>query len=250
MEKHKILLVDDEKQMIEMLQVRLEESGYEVIPAYNGQDALEKAKIHKPQLIILDHMMPDMDGFTFYRLTRQDPFISSIPVIILTGRGKMRDSFESFAVDAFFSKPFDDAELLQTIHSLLQPAALVFSQEKNTLEELQGLLKKTGYEMDNVSLLQDFKNRIRMRKYKIIIIHHPLVSQDPEAFMTDIRASRNKYAKVIIYTCASSQFMEIHEQKTLEQLRDKWIHARADMFLDVRLFKISFQDAIQAVLQV
>jgi DNA-binding response OmpR family regulator len=250
MERHKILIVDDEKQMVEMLQMRLEQNGYEVIPAYNGQDALEKAKIQKPQLIILDHMMPVMDGFTFYRLTRQDPIISSIPVIILTGRGKMRDSFESFAVDAFLSKPFDDAELLQTIRSLLQPAALVFSQEKNTLNELQGLLKRSGYEMDNVALLQDFKNRIRGRKYKIIIIHQPLVSQEPEAFITDIRASKNKYAKVIIYTCAASQFMEIHEQNTIEQLRDKWMHARADMFLDVRLSKISFQDAMQAVLHV
>src|SRR5207247_8694233 len=81
---HKILIVDDEPFMLRLIQHHLEQAGYELIKARNGREALEIAAREAPRLVIMDAMMPNMDGFTALRQLKQAPSTRSIPMIILT----------------------------------------------------------------------------------------------------------------------------------------------------------------------
>jgi len=120
-EKKKILIVDDERDFVEMLKVRLESSGYEVDVAYDGQEGLDKARHDKPDLVVLDVMMPLLDGYHVCRLLKFDEQFNQIPVIILTARGRPedRETGEDVGGDAYMVKPFDSKELLSKIQELL-----------------------------------------------------------------------------------------------------------------------------------
>jgi len=116
----KILVIDDEKDVVELIKARLEANKYEVLTAFNGKEGLEKAKSGQPNLILLDIMMPEMDGFGVLgklRDMRLKKEIKNIPVIMLTAKGEvssMSRARELGSVD-YFVKPFDSEELLRYI---------------------------------------------------------------------------------------------------------------------------------------
>jgi len=118
----KILVVDDEIQLIELVQIRLEADGYEVITANDGEEGLEKAKSEKPDLILLDVMMPKMDGYQACSLLKNDEQTKNIPVILFTGKAQedFEDVGKKAGADAFITKPFDPPELLAKIEELLK----------------------------------------------------------------------------------------------------------------------------------
>jgi CheY-like chemotaxis protein len=118
----KILVVDDEKDVLLMLTKRLVANGYIVITADNGYDAITLAKSKSPDLIILDLLMPDMDGGEVAGKLRNDPKTQNIPVIFLTALlAKSEDCKErhTIARNITFAKPVDTAELLAEIEKLL-----------------------------------------------------------------------------------------------------------------------------------
>ena len=90
MAKAKLLIVDDEKDLVETLTFRLEANDYEVIKAFDGQDGLDKAKKEKPDLIILDLMLPKMDGYKVCGLLKADARYSKVPIILFTARAGKR----------------------------------------------------------------------------------------------------------------------------------------------------------------
>jgi DNA-binding response OmpR family regulator len=118
----RILLVDDEADLVEMMKMRLEFYGYEVFTAYDGVDALEKAKRSKPDLMILDVMMPRMDGFRVCQALKEDPHYAHIPIILFTARAQQDEMQigEECGANAYLTKPCDTSKLLTTIQSLLQ----------------------------------------------------------------------------------------------------------------------------------
>ena len=120
--KARILVVDDEPDLLGLLMQRLQAHGYEVRVANHGQEALAGLKQTLPDLIILDVLMPVMDGFTFYKELRKNRETAHIPVIVLTARNKMEDTFSAVGVDAFIVKPFDAQELLAKVEELLKKA--------------------------------------------------------------------------------------------------------------------------------
>ena len=119
---HKILIVDDEPNIIFMLSHRLKQSGYDVITGKDGQDALEKARSGNPDLIILDLMLPKMNGYTVCGLLKRDEKFSKTPVIMLTARAQESDKKqgEEAGADAYVKKPFKSDELLKVIQELLE----------------------------------------------------------------------------------------------------------------------------------
>lgn len=121
-DKKRILLVDDEKDLVETLTFRLESAGYEVIAAYDGMQGLEKARKELPDLILLDVMMPVMDGYQVCRFLKFDDVFRNIPIIILTARGQEGDKKTGMGVgaDAYVTKPFDSVTLLEKIKELLE----------------------------------------------------------------------------------------------------------------------------------
>ena len=121
MDKYTILIVDDEKDLVSMVKLRLEAAGYDTIEAYDGQEALTKAQNKNPDLIILDLMLPKMDGYKVCRMLKFDSRYKSIPIILFTAR--VQDSDKSLGqevgADAYISKPFEAEVLLAKIKELL-----------------------------------------------------------------------------------------------------------------------------------
>ncbi|MDA0989517.1 MAG: response regulator [Verrucomicrobia bacterium] len=113
----KILLVDDEPDFSAMIQMRLEASGYAVVTAINGADGIALAERERPDLIMLDVMMPGMDGFETLRRFRKINATQSTPVIMLTARGESRSIFkaQNLGVTDYLIKPCDSKELLQLV---------------------------------------------------------------------------------------------------------------------------------------
>ncbi len=122
--KKRILLVDDEPNIVKMVGKRLEVEGFEVISAADGQDGLAKAQSEHPDLIILDLMLPKLNGYEVCTMLEQDTRHQSIPIIIFTA--KTQDKDEQLAMgcgaEAFVRKPFKAAELTEKIRSLLVAA--------------------------------------------------------------------------------------------------------------------------------
>lgn len=122
MAKQRILVVDDEPDIVETLKFRLESKGYEVITAFDGLEALEKARKGKPDLIILDIMLPKMDGYQVCRLLKFDEKYSSIPVVMLTAKTQEADKVTGLktGADVYVTKPFDANKLLEIIKEMLK----------------------------------------------------------------------------------------------------------------------------------
>lgn len=121
MDKKKILLIDDEKDLVETVSFRLESLGYTVIPAYEGQEGLDKARRENPDLIILDLMLPKLDGYKICRMLKFDEKYKHIPIIMFTARAQEQDKKmgEEVGADAYITKPFDSKTLLDEIARLL-----------------------------------------------------------------------------------------------------------------------------------
>ena len=120
----RVLVVDDERDVVELVKFLLERDGHKVIEAFNGREALERAYAELPDLIILDIMMPEMDGYTVNARLTETESTKRIPVIILTAKGQMRDVFEMASNVAFYmEKPFDPKHLREKIHEVLSKAA-------------------------------------------------------------------------------------------------------------------------------
>ena len=117
----KILVADDEADILKAVSFRLSKAGYEVITAEDGDSALEMAKSHKPDLILLDIRMPVKDGFEVCKEIKSDENLKNIPVIFLTASSgtKIEDSVEDHKADGFVLKPFDAAVLIEKVKSLI-----------------------------------------------------------------------------------------------------------------------------------
>lgn len=116
-----ILVADDEPDIVTIVEMILRSQGYDVLKAANGLEALELAERHSPDLILLDIMMPDMDGWEVLRLLHVDPSTSEIPVAMISAKTGSRakiTSMQEGAVD-YITKPFDSQELLSKVRELL-----------------------------------------------------------------------------------------------------------------------------------
>ena len=113
--KKKILVIDDDADVRSLAKIRLEASDFEVILASNGEEGFQKLETEKPNLVIVDIMMPKMDGYTLVQEIKARSSIRDVPIIILTSRVGMKDLFEIEGVSDYITKPYDVNDLLRTI---------------------------------------------------------------------------------------------------------------------------------------
>ena len=116
----KILVVDDEEQLALAVKIRLQSKGYKVTNASDGRQALEKIVTDKPDLILLDVLMPTMDGYSCLRELNQRHGRGKIPVIVLTARDQLKELFELEGIEDYIIKPFDHEDLLVRIERVFQ----------------------------------------------------------------------------------------------------------------------------------
>ena len=121
-DKAKILIIEDTKEMIEFIRFILEGGGFDVVAAQGGQEGLDLVHVEKPDLILLDLMMPGIGGWEVYRQLKADDELKDIPVIVVTARGQTADRVRGLhvaRVDDYIAKPFTGPELLDSINRVL-----------------------------------------------------------------------------------------------------------------------------------
>jgi DNA-binding response OmpR family regulator len=121
MTEKKILIADDEPDFVELISMRLEVNGFEVVAAKDGQEAIDKTKKEKPDLLILDLMMPKLDGFEVCRMLKFDDNFKNLPIIVLSALDQQQDREKAIeaGADEYFIKPFDLSLLLTKIKDLI-----------------------------------------------------------------------------------------------------------------------------------
>jgi DNA-binding response OmpR family regulator len=120
--RKKILVIDDEPLVVEVLKIRLKMNNYEVITAGDGTEGIERAVTEKPDLIILDVVMPGLDGYQVCQKLKEDTNTKTIPVIMLTALGQSPGRKKGYSAGAqdYIFKPFDDQELLNSVERALK----------------------------------------------------------------------------------------------------------------------------------
>jgi len=115
----KILIAEDEKDIVEVLKMALEMDGYKVLEAYDGEETWDKLKEEKPDILLLDIMMPKIDGYSLYLKMKKDPELKNIKVIVITGKAEMKKVFEKEKdIAGYLEKPFPIDTLLEEIKKL------------------------------------------------------------------------------------------------------------------------------------
>jgi DNA-binding response OmpR family regulator len=134
---HKLLIVDDEQDIVELLSYNLQLEGYEVVQAGNGVEALNQARKHLPDLILLDIMLPDMDGFSVCEILHCQPSTTNIPVIVLTAMAGELPRLHSFEVGAadYCIKPVRPRDLKARVKSVLDACAARAAETEEGLAE-------------------------------------------------------------------------------------------------------------------
>jgi len=137
--KYRILVVDDERRMVGFIRLNLEQDGFEVIEASNGNEALDRLRDSLPDLILLDVMMPDFDGFEVLRMVRE---ISQVPVIMLTAKGEEDDKVKGLELgaDDYVTKPFSPRELVSRVKAVLRRGS-TFEEDEEGIIEVDGRLR-------------------------------------------------------------------------------------------------------------
>jgi CheY-like chemotaxis protein len=118
----RILCIDDEKEIIDLIRLILTRKGYDVAGAISGEEGLAKARSWKPDLVLLDLMMPDMDGWEVFHRIRADETLSEIPVIVVTARAQSIDrvlGLHVARVNDYISKPFTPQDLVESVERVL-----------------------------------------------------------------------------------------------------------------------------------
>ncbi len=171
----KILVVDDEKKIVEIIQAYLERDGYQVITAFEGKTALALALSQRPDLIILDLMLPEISGWDVCRMIRKE---SDIPIIMLTARDEVTDKIIGLEMgaDDYVTKPFDTKELVSRVKAILrrvesktgqkniiQIADLYIDIEKRQVRRNEISVELTPNEFDILRVMAEIPGRVFSR---------------------------------------------------------------------------------------
>jgi len=129
----KILVVDDEERMLRFIRLNLEHDGFQVIEAVKGREALDKMRTGMPDLILLDVMLPDLDGFEVLKMVRE---ISNIPIIMLTAKGEEDDRVKGLELgaDDYVTKPFSPRELVSRVKAVLRRIEVEGGEAEDVIE--------------------------------------------------------------------------------------------------------------------
>jgi two-component system response regulator VicR len=121
-DKRRILCIEDEPEMIDLIRLILERKGFEVLGAIGGQEGLDAVRRERPDLVLLDLMMPDVDGWEVYRQMKADKALQDIPVVVVTAKAQSIDKVLGLhiaKVDDYVTKPFGPNDLLESVSRVL-----------------------------------------------------------------------------------------------------------------------------------
>ena len=166
MPKETILIVDDEEDIQELLKFNLTKEGYEVLLAGNGEKALESARNKNPQLIVLDLMLPGIDGLNVCKKLKNEPKTASIPIVMLTAKGEESDIVTGLEIgaDDYVTKPFSPKVLIARIRKLLRKTIL-HAEEKVAIKIHELSIDTARYEV----LVKNKKVELTYTEFNILL---------------------------------------------------------------------------------
>lgn len=239
----RILLIDDEPETIAEVENRLKQKEYIVINALNGKEALEKMRMLKPDLIICDVFMPVMNGTEFLKAIKAKPEASSIPIIMLTSKGLMKEYFEAFGVEEVLSKPLSIEEILAKIKFLLTNKTLILCND-DTQERLTSAVEEKNLIIDIVASQKEMIEKTNKYRYDVLVAYLGCISSPPEEFNAAIRALKNKNSALIIYSNDKVKGIEKDNIIVIRELKRKWKNAGIDEFFDIRVSEVDFPELL------
>ncbi|EOD01275.1 response regulator [Caldisalinibacter kiritimatiensis] len=177
----KILVVDDEEHIVELINFNLEKHGYKVVTAFNGKDAFKKVKEESPDLIVLDLMLPEIDGIDVCKMLKKDSDTEKIPIIMLTARSEETDKVLGLELgaDDYVTKPFSVKELIARIKAVLRRSSdankkeqpvikigdIVIDTEKHEVTKKDQVLELTLKEFEVLKLLASNRGKVLSRDF-------------------------------------------------------------------------------------
>lgn len=176
---NKILIVDDEPFNLDLLEQELDEQNYTIERANDGAEALDKVPVFQPDLILLDYMMPKMNGLEVLRRLREDALYKSIPVILLTAKATQEDKVRGLdaGADDYVIKPFDSFELLARVRAMIR-----IKQMHDTLDEWnRSLTEKVKQQVDELQRVN------RLKRYLSPQIAETILGEDENLFKSHRR---------------------------------------------------------------
>ena len=176
---NKILIVDDEPFNLDLLEQELDEQNYTIERANDGAEALDKVPVFQPDLILLDYMMPKMNGLEVLRRLREDALYKSIPVILLTAKATQEDKVRGLdaGADDYVIKPFDSFELLARVRAMMR-----IKQMHDTLDEWnRSLTEKVKQQVDELQRVN------RLKRYLSPQIAETILGEDENLFKSHRR---------------------------------------------------------------
>ncbi|GAB4435109.1 MAG: response regulator transcription factor [Anaerolineae bacterium] len=142
---HQILVVDDDRNIVRLVRSYLEQAGFQVLTAYDGETALHTIRRERPSLVVLDLMLPDRDGWDITRIVRNDPALEDTPIIMLTARVDDADKVVGLELgaDDYVTKPFNPREVVARVRSVLRRSSLCGRGLGSKVLQCGGLLLDT-----------------------------------------------------------------------------------------------------------
>ncbi len=248
----KILIVDDDRDFLITSEGLLKRREYEIFTAWDGAQALELAQNKNVDLIITDVLMPEMDGFEFYKRLKMNPATFSIPVVVVSTRGAMEDSFRAIGVDEFLHKPFTVEELISKIGTVIgkiipvEPESgdngeavdqnhwtiLVIGTEQDILKKMSKIVKESCYLFNTASTMAEAVSKINKFNPEIIFIDIDFSEIQSSELVNTLRYLPNSNKKPIIGYSAK-HITDHSDKEDLETISDmtSFIHAGANKYI-------------------
>jgi two-component system, OmpR family, phosphate regulon response regulator PhoB len=204
----KILVVDDEADVTELVSYHLKTKGYEVMTANNPNNSLSLARTFLPDLVILDVMMPDLNGIQICRLLRADPQLKNVPVVFLTAKAEEADRVQGLetGADDYICKPFSTKELILRVQSILrrvsenaddpvkklQAGEIAIDIERHEATIAGKLIELTATEFKLLRLLMERRGRVQTREHLLLNVWNYETEIETRTVDTHVRRLREK----------------------------------------------------------
>jgi two-component system, sensor histidine kinase and response regulator len=262
--KNKILIVDDAMDTVELLRKRFHSEGYDTAEAYNGSEALQLVSEYEPDLIVLDVMMPIMDGYEACRRLKSDERTKYIPILMLTAKGEVEHKVKGLDIgaDDYMGKPFDYKELSARVRSLLSIKA---THEKKVVEEKTGALEQmideVAHEIRNpLTSIGGFARKVfnklpeddPNRKYMQMIIEDVAVLENMIKQLIELKSMEISQKESVNMNEIITDALQVFEKETSEKnvqvtvdLMDNLPH----LFIDKKLMKRALCNMIKNALE-
>lgn len=266
---NKILIVDDAVDTVELLKKRFQAEGYETEEAFNGEEGLQKVPEFNPDLIVLDIMMPKIDGYEVCQRLKSDEETRYIPILMLTAKGEIEHKVKGLNIgaDDYLSKPFDYKELSARVRSLL--ASKAAHEKKAEVEKtgaLEHMMDQVAHEIRNpLTAIGGFARKVygrlpegdQNKKYIEMIIQDVAVLEDMIKKLIDIKTMAVCFTSTTNINDVIRESLEIFEK----EIKEKAVEVKTDLLdsiplisADKKLLKRAFcniiKNAIEAMTEV